>query len=859
MNKSLYFITICLLGFFPVVSGQGFVKGFLTDTKNRPVENASILVSNSRNGTISGSDGGFVLNLSSGEFNIKIHHQGYRDVEKMVYVKDGTTTDLGIIILTQAVIGLNEVNVIASRSQNGLSPVSVSNISSEEIKQELGDRPFPMVMNSTAGVYAIRQGGGGGDASLYIRGFNQENVALLLNGIPISSVENGLVYWNNWLGLTSATQSIQVQKGMGVSKASVNSVGGTVNIISNPIELDKGSSLNISLTDYGNLSTSIGFSTGKMENNMAVSFLGSHSHGPGYIDATYMDAWGFYLSVSKEINEKHLLVFTGLGGPEKHGQRNLLISNQEFDLHGEKYNKDWGSYNGNINNASENFYFKPYFTLNHYWKLSKKTFIANSAYYTPGSGGGKWSEAHDYMTPSIFQYRNPSGQIDWDAIYENNANHTDTALLYTGEEVTGFSKNVQTHFLASHQWAGLLSNLEHEITDKLTLSAGIHYRYFRSALSEKIIDLLGGDFFVDNYSWAVDGGAGRNPVKTVGDIIKVNNGAIINYGNVFGQIKYKTTKVNSFFAVSVSENWYQRYDKYNYVNDIKSDVIRKTGWDAKTGVAINLGGNHGIFANAGYFSRVPYFKFVFGNYTNVPSENIMNETIYTGELGYQIKSGNAQVVVNAYITRWNDKSFLSKEYTQLETQQQTRALVQGLDALHYGLELEAGSKLWEGAGINIFGSLGNWKWKNDVTAIQYNDQNVPVDTTAVYANGLNVGGAPQTQVGMTLDMTILKLFDLKVQGVYYDQLYAEFDPTARNNPDDRNQPYQIPTYVTLDMHLGMPINILRENARFGISCYNVLNDIYIVRGQDGISHDLDSFAGFWSFGRTFNFTFSVNF
>jgi len=850
----IIFLCLCIAS-----QGQVVLKGKITDSHQNTIGDVSVMLEGTNTGTTSEIDGSFAIRAEKGIISLLITHQGYRDYKLLLDAKSDTSINLGIIVLQEAVIGLNEVSVIASRSIDRQSPVAVSNITSGEIRQQLGDRPFPMVMNSTAGVYAVRQGGGSGDASLFIRGFNQENLALLLNGVPISSVENGLVYWNNWLGLTSATQSIQVQKGMGISRVAVNSVGGTVNIVSNPVELDKGSSLQFSLTDYGNLSTSLSHSTGKLENNMAVSVLASHTNGPGYIDATYVNSWGFYLSISKEINPKHLLVFTGLGGPERHGQRNLLITKQEFDLYGNKYNKDWGSYNGKINNASENFYFKPYFTINHYWKLSDRTFIANSLYYTPGSGGGKWSEAHDYMTPSIFQYRNPSGQIDWEAIYENNANHRDTAMLYTGEMVTGYSKNVQTHFLASHQWAGVLSNVDHKVNENLTLTAGWHYRYFKSTLSEKITDLLGGDFFTDNYSWAVEGGSGRNPVKSVGDIIKIHNGSIINFANLFGQLKYEDSRINAFLSVSATENWYQRYDKYNYVSNIKSKVITKPGWDVKTGIFYSIDEHQGIFASGGYFNRVPYFKFVFGNYTNVPSEKIVNETIYTGELGYQLKRGFNELTLTGYYTRWNDKSFLSKEYTQLETLLQTRALVRGLDALHYGIEIEAGTRLWKTMTINVFGSYGNWKWQNDVMAIQYNDQNIPTDTTSVYANGLFVGGAPQDQVGAELNMKILGLFDLKAQWVYYNRLYAEFDPTTRNNPSDREQPFRIPTYQTLDFHLGMPLTLFNESARLGISCFNALNDSYIVRGEDGITHEINSFRGYWSFGRTFNFSFSVHF
>ena len=34
---------------------------------------------------------------------------------------------------------------------------------------------------------------------------------------------------------------------------------------------------------------------------------------------------------------------------------------------------------------------------------------------------------------------------------------------------------------------------------------------------------------------------------------------------------------------------------------------------------------------------------------------------------------------------------------------------------------------------------------------------------------------------------------------------------------------------------------------------NLLDTFYIERGQDGSGHDLETFRGFWGFGRNFNF------
>ncbi|MCF8366128.1 MAG: TonB-dependent receptor, partial [Bacteroidales bacterium] len=453
----------------------------------------------------------------------------------------------------------------------------------------------------------------------------------------------------------------------------------------------------------------------------------------------------------------------------------------------------------------------------------------------------------------------PSGQIDWDAIYQNNLNHSDTATLASGEKVTGFSKNVQTDFLASHQWGGLLSRLEFRKDEHFKYTLGIHLRYFKSKLQEKIRDLLGGEFFIDDYIWAVDGLAGRNEIKTVGDIIKVDNGAVNPSSSIFGQMEYENGNTNAFVSGTFTNVWYLRYDNYNYVSDTKSDVLLKTGFDLKAGVNQKIGENHNLFANAGYFSRAPYFKYVFASFTNVPTKDLANEKVKAAEIGYGYTGSVTRFRVNYYYTYWEDKSFLSNEYIQLEDQTQTRAFVTGLDALHTGLEAEIEHSFSEVLSLGGILSVGNWQWKNDVSATLFNDNNTPVDTVNVFADGLYVGGAPQFQAGLFGNLRILKTLMLSANWVYYDNIYAAFDPSGRSNPEDKAQSYQIPSYSIVDLHVYYPFEFIGKPAMLNLSCYNALNSEHIIRGEDGVNHDLESFSGFWGFGRTFNMMLKLSF
>ncbi len=860
MKKSL--IVAFLIVLMPALqcAAQSLITGKVVDAAGKkPLGDVNVEIADLQTGTLTNPDGIFSISIDSGNFILRFSKLGYLSREVAATVKQGKNLDMGVVALRQDVIALDEVKIISSVAQERKNPVALSSVSATKIEEQLGDQPYPEILKMAPGVYSARTGGGSGDAEVSIRGFGQENVALLLNGIPISGVENGLVYWNNWIGLSDVTRTIQVQRGLGASNVALNSVGGTINIVTKTTEVSKGGSLSMSVTDYGNRKIALNLSTGLLKNGMSVNFLGSRTAGPGYVDATYVDAWSYFVSLSKQFNARHTLVFTAMGAPERHGQRTLKLSGEEIDLHGIKFNKDWGSYNGKINNASENFYHKPYLTLNHYWNISDKVFLASSAYYSPGWGGGKWSETYGYATPSIFEYRNPSGQIDWDAIYNNNFNHTDTATLSNGQQVTGFSKNIQTDFLADHWWAGLLSRLEYQHKEHLKCTAGLHARYFKSRLQEKVRDLLGGDFYIDDYAWAADGVAGRNEIKTVGDIIKLDNRAIVPELNLFGQLEWDYGNWFVFLSGSLNNTWYQREDYYNYVDDTKSEMVHRTGYDIKGGANFNISEHHNVYCNAGYFSMVPYFKYVFGNYTNIPVRNLSNEKVTSVEAGYAFTRKNATAKINFYATWWRDKNFLSNEYIQLEDEAQTRAMVTGLSAFHQGVEAEAGYRLTKDFYLGGLFAVGDWKWKNNVQATLFDDNNVPVDTVAVYADGLYVGGAPQLQAGLTAKLTLLNTFQLTGNWLIYGKNFAGFDPTGRTDPGDNTQPYQIPSYNFLDLHLVYPFLFMHHEARFGLSCYNVMNETYIIRGEDGSNHDAATFSGFWGFGRTFNFDLKISF
>lgn len=852
MKRYLVF-TMFLLA-INILNAQSLLKGRVVDGLSmKPLVNAQITIDGQTNGGLTNAEGDFEIDISDFPALLQVTFIGYESKSLMI---TEPSRELVVIRLKTKVFQLSEVNVTVNNARERFSPVSFSTISASQIETNLGDRPMPEIAQYTPGIYASRDGGGSGDATISIRGFQQENIAVLLNGVPINGAENGLVYWNNWIGLTEATSSIQIQRGIGASKVALNSVGGTINIVTKQSDQNQGATFSYQLTNYGNHKTTFGYRTGRSQNGWSLAFMGSRSKGDGYVDGTYVDAWAYYVDLQKTINTNHALQFTALGGPEKHGQRNLKMSQDEIDFYGIKHNKDWGSYNGQMNNASENFYHKPHLALNHYWQTSEDALLTTSAYFTPGWGGGKWQDSFQYG-PGIFNFRNPSGQIDWDAINEYNANNTSQYILDNGNTVSGFSNLVQTHFLASHVWAGLMSFHDWQINPSTKLITGIHYKYFKSKLQQKVADLLGGQFYIDDFSWSLAGVANREQVKMQGDVIRIDNGAILHNSSLYVQLEKSFGRLNTFIGGTISNARYQRYDPYNYPVDMYSDRVAKNGSDLKAGINYNLNDNHNLYVNGGFFSKTPYYKFVFGNFTNVPVAGIGNEKVSTAEIGYGYRRNGHALHVNAYSTLWKDVSFLSNEYIQLENNSQTRAMVNGLNALHNGLEIETSIELSKRITIGGLLSAGNWKWKNDVSAKLFNENNVVVDTVMVFADGLKVGGHPQFQAGLFTQIETKSNLRFKAEWQYFDKRYASFDPANRHDPNDRAQAYRLPSFQQMNLYMQIPIHFNKAEGLVFAGCYNLFDEIYILKGEDGSNHDIDTFRGFWSFGRTFSFGINV--
>ncbi|NCO74271.1 MAG: Plug domain-containing protein, partial [Cyanobacteria bacterium] len=157
-------------------------------------------------------------------------------------------------------------------------------------------RDVPQMLITVPNVYSSVGGGGAGDANLYVRGFNQRDIAIMINGVPVNDMENGWVYWSNWAGLGDVTSSIQVQRGLGASPYSVNSIGGVINITT----LGVGSRKEFVRykSEFGSdklEKSTVAFGT-NFGSNIGMTALFSRKKWDGYVQQTPLDEFTYFFS-----------------------------------------------------------------------------------------------------------------------------------------------------------------------------------------------------------------------------------------------------------------------------------------------------------------------------------------------------------------------------------------------------------------------------------------------------------------------------------------------------------------------------------------------------------------------------------
>lgn len=732
--------------------------------------------------------------------------------------------------LADSAINLQEVTIRSNFCNERKTPLNITTISPHDIRLHATAPNYVEMMQSIPGVYATSTTGNYGDAALNIRGFKQENIAILLNGIPIQGLTSGSMYWSNWMGLADATYAVQVQKGMGGSMLSDCAMGGMVNIITRMAGIEPRVDFGLSTTEYGTTKGTLNYSTGQLAKGWSMNMALAYTKGNGYVQQTGVETFSYMLSVSKILNETNTLIFTALGSPETHDQRNTELSNEEVTLYGRDYSKNWGMLRGNAYSIGRNHYFKPYFTLQHLLE-NERFSMKNSIYLAIADGGGR-STYGQYGAKSIIKHQTPDGHIDFDAVIAEN-------------QAAGSSQNIMIDYLSGHTQWGAITTGSYSLSPTTTLSAGLQYQYYDTWSEMEVLDLLGGTNWYDSTTKQYVG---------LGDYTGARYGRTTHHGSAFVEGKYSTDKLNANIGMTVFNGNYRRH---NDITDEKSEWASGWGVSIKSGLLYNFNKHNSAYVNLGYNSRLPYAGTYLASSDLSITNDVTNEKNLMAELGWRTDWATGGFELSAYLASWRNKT-LTVSVAKRANEAAEKYQINGLNAFHRGIELTLHQQLTPWLKAKAYAMTASWKWRSSGNALIYDSYSgETLKEYTIHCDGLHVGDAPQTQLGALLDAKLIKGFYAHLGWQYNARMYADFEPSTRTT-DDATDSYRLPDYSLFDATVGWE-GILSKDVHLNlfVTCKNMFDAHYIERGTDGANHDLNSFRGYWGNARTLSLGFRM--
>jgi len=863
------------------------IHGVVLDTDSKPLEGANVVVVGTTYGAVSNETGIAHIDIPAGTYDVTASFIGYSSVTKSIVVGEKMATLE--FVLEQDFVALSDVEVLASRASEK-TPVAFTNVTKEEFETRLGSQDIPMILNTTPSVYATQQGGGAGDARINIRGFNQRNIAVMINGVPQNDMENGWVYWSNWDGVGDTAASIQVQRGLSAVNLATPSIGGTMNIITDPTSFEKGGKFKQEAGEGGFIKTTFNYNTGLILNDkLALSGTIVRKTGDGIIDGTWTDAWAYYLGASYAISDKQRFELYAIGAPQRHGQnlykQNIATYSQELAGSIDGYDTDafaegnkfeteagrffnqnvapidpsytgkqyWYMYGANTTsrysstflNERENYFHKPLVNINHFLELNDKTRLSSVFYWSGGSGGGTGTYGSSFRMPAVEGerwYASSPWTWDWNGAIAANSNNVDENFSTTENR----SKGILRNSINRQDTYGLISKLNYVVNPELELQFGLDWRTAGIEHAREVRDLLGGDYYVDY----ADKNAPEGKVVRLGDIIAYHNDTTVDWIGGFAQFNYNTDKMNLYGMGGLSSIEYSYQDHFTVENElITADPIQT--YQLKGGVLYDLNDDTSVFFNTGLVEKAPILDNVI-YFDGTVASDPANEKFLHNEFGVDYRFGKLGINASAYMTDWQDRNLTKSVTTGQGSSGDTDIIfLRGVNQKHSGVEIETNYMVNDMLDLMFVTSFGNWKFDGDAEGTyqetEYNSEGQAVGfktTEYAYAlDGLYVGDMPQT--AYILGVTVKPVKGLRLQAIHktYDKNYSDWSPSARefdgSDADaDRAQVWEAPGYSRLDLHMSYKLPKINDlDMTLTGHIFNVLDEVFVQDAVDNSQYN----------------------
>jgi hypothetical protein len=844
------FLTLLLFSTVLFAQQNQKISGKIIDSKTQiEIANAVIAIQNSNITVFSNTEGFFTIeNVSLGDYVLKISSNGYENQLITISINENDDLNIGVVVLEEFSSQEKQLNLIAIADDD----LNDDDNNSENISSLLQ-------ANRDAFLQAVAFNFG--QARFNIRGIDSKYTSVMINGIVMNKFSTGRPQYSNWGGLNDATRNQEFTNGSALNNYNFSSIGGSLEINTKAAGYKKGS--RISYTNTNSSFThrpAVIYASGMNHKGWAFVISGSQRAAQeAYFPGTNFTASSVFVGVEKKINAHHSIHFTGIFASNKQGKvasKTREISN----LLGANYNSFWGFQSGEIRNSRIRHVQEPLFILNHYWKLNSKNEISTAVSYQLGKIGNSridyaFADNPDPSYPNQLKSENDvlaNPQINWDNLYRINQENSSTGSRYVLYEDRNNDKIIN-----------ISSLLNSQLTDAISLNAGVGFIKSKSENYKNLLDLLGGAFYKDINIYGLLQGQNQNDLNNpdrkvfVGDKYGYHYFMNSSKLDVFSQFKFTYPKIDFYLSQSFSKSSYQREGIYRngYFPENSLGLSAAKNFDNfgfKTGATYKISGKKYIDFNGLYQSRSPLNSSVFTNsrISNEPNSFALSEIIKSVDLSYILKTPVLKARCTAYFNQIENETQVSYFFADglQDGDSFVTQTLQGINRRNMGVEIGIEYQINSTLRTTFAAGLGNYFYSNNPNLLITNSENgLVVDYGAAHLKNYKIGGSPQQVGSVGLEYKAPKFWFIGANANYLGNNFVSVAPILRtenfiSSSDDINFPYdksladsylnqeKLQSYFLINLLGGKTWRIKSKMLGFFASINNVTNTTYETLG-----------------------------
>jgi hypothetical protein len=600
------------------------------------------------------------------------------------------------------------------------------------------------------------------------------------------------------------------------------------------------------------------------------------------------------LGVQKIFNNQDRL-YAFMGFAPQLVSKQSAVTRELFELSGTfRYNANWGLQQNQIRFAATRTYQYPFLSLTHEHAANQHTIrkLSLAAYIGfQGDQGLDWYQAADprpdyyrYM-PSyasdtllkrrltqLFQEAPDKLQINWQQLYATNQQSNQTIRVgnpIAGSLISGNrsryileQRRINTRFLSLNYFYHTLFN------QSIDFSAGATWQFADNRYRKKLLDLLGGDFYVNLNGFAEDL-LPNNPQANQHDIAQPNR--LIYPGNFFGYdyalrqthaeawIQWQQTnkKIDWFVGARVASD---RFMRIGYVanglfplHSLGSSIpITNSAYFLKGGVTYKIRGNHFLFIQTAIQQKSPLAGqlYIHPRYSSFIRNDIAAEKTRLAEGGWIFRSPTISSRLSVFVSQTRQGQEIQQMYHDAQATW-VNHVVSNIGLLHRGIEWSGSAGLHADWMLEWATSFYQVNYRGRPTGKLYADNSeILLATESLQIDGYRLGGTPQQAVhlgisyrssnGWMASASINQLSNHWVSLQYLRRTSASLSiiDTNTNQPSPWLTQEKLPNLLTIHLMLGYNVRLAAHGSqpspalRLFLSARNLPNAFFISGGYE---------------------------